>query len=473
MKQREANGKLIEQLKERMRALPAMDTLLAQEWVEEWNTELGRGTVKSLFSEMLAQIRRDILEDKRFDTSREAINERALKIFRRESRRKLRPVVNATGVVIHTNMGRSCLSEEAVEAVKGISASYSTLEYDLEAGARGSRNSLIESLLCRATGAEAAIVVNNNAAAVVLCLSALARGREVIVSRGELVEIGGSFRIPDIMEFSGAKLVEVGTTNRTHNKDYKNAITSETAMLLKVHPSNFRIEGFTASVPREELAAIAHDSGLPLMEDAGSGLLLDCGTLGLEGEDTVRRSLEDGADLVTFSGDKMLGGPQIGAIVGKKSIVDKLRGAQILRALRVDKMTLAAFEATLRIYLRGDSSKIPVINMLTRTDDELKAKAEAFAGALREKFGERAKFNVIRVDDAVGGGSYPAKALDGWGVAVTSHGFADGTTGSLAAALRVGEIPVVAGARDNALVFHVRTLLAGDEARIIKAMESI
>jgi len=462
---------MIEKIKEKMRTLPAMDLLLSQDWVEDWVSLLGRDTVKSLFSELLSDIRRNILEDEEFDTSIGYINAQAQKIFTGEAKRKLRPVVNATGVVIHTNLGRSCLAAEAVKAVCDIASSYSTLEYELDTGLRGNRNSLVEGLLSRVTGAESALVVNNNAAAVVLCLSALANGAEVIVSRGELVEIGGSFRIPDIMRFSGAKLVEVGTTNRTHLNDYSNAITKETAMILKVHPSNFRIEGFTASVPREELATLAKQNGIVFMEDAGSGLLIEADKLGLEGEDSIKKCISDGADIVTFSGDKMLGGPQIGVVAGKREIINKLKSAQIMRAFRVDKMTLAAFEATLRIYLRGETENIPVVSMLKQEDNMLKKRANRFASLLRKKFEGAAKFTVIPVEDAVGGGAYPAKPLKGWGVSVTSHAW--GSAGNLQAILRLCDTPVVAGAKEDCLIFHVRTLLSGDEEKIIMALNSI
>jgi len=462
---------MIEEIKEKMKTLPAMDLLLSQDWAEEWISQLGRDTVKSLFSSLLSDIRRKILENEEVDTSIGFINAQAQKIFAGKAKRKLRPVVNATGVVIHTNLGRSCLASEAIEAVCEVAASYSTLEYELETGARGSRNSLVEGLLCRVTGTEAALVVNNNAAAVVLCLSALANGAEVIVSRGELVEIGGSFRIPDIMRFSGAKLIEVGATNRTHLKDYVEAITQETVMILKVHPSNFRMEGYTASVPRYELAALAKQKGIVFMEDAGSGLLIEADKLGLEEEDSIRKTVSEGVDIVTFSGDKMLGGPQIGVVAGKREVIDKLRNAQIMRAFRVDKMTLAAFEATLRIYLRGETDKIPVVSMLKQEDDTIRKRADRFALLLRKRFNGTAKFSVIPVYDAVGGGAYPAKPLKGWGVSVTDHIW--GSAGNLQAHLRLCDIPVVAVARDDSLIFHVRTLLKGDEEKIIKALNSL
>jgi L-seryl-tRNA(Ser) seleniumtransferase len=462
---------MIEEIKEKMKTLPAMDLLLSQDWVEEWISQIGRDTVKSLFSNLLSDIRRKILENEESDTSISFINTQAKKCFSSEIKRKLRSVVNATGVVIHTNLGRSCLAAEAVEAVCDVAASYSTLEYELDSGTRGSRNSLVEGLLCRVTGAEAALVVNNNAAAVVLCLSALASGAEVIVSRGELVEIGGSFRIPDIMRFSGAKLIEVGATNRTHLKDYTEAITKETSMILKVHPSNFRIEGFTASVPKNELTALAKQKGIIFMEDAGSGLLIEADKLGLEGEDSIRKSILEGVDIVTFSGDKMLGGPQIGVVAGKRDVIDKLRNAQIMRAFRVDKMTLAAFEATLKIYLRGDTGVIPVISMLKQEDSVFKSRADKFVSLLRKEFKGTAKFSVIPVEDAVGGGAYPAKPLKGWGVSVTDHVW--GSAGNLQALLRRCDIPVVAATRDDRLIFHVRTLLKDDEEKIIKALNSL
>ena len=462
---------MIEAIKDKMRSLPAMDLLLSQDWVEEWVSQLGRDTVKSLFSDLLSDIRRKILENEELETSFNYINAQAKEIFVKEVTRKLRPVVNATGVVIHTNLGRSCLAAEAIRAVCDIAASYNTLEYDLEAGSRGSRNSLVEGLLCRLIGAEAALVVNNNAAAVVLCLSALANGSEVIVSRGELVEIGGSFRIPDIMKFSGAKLTEVGTTNRSHLKDFAEAITKETAMILKVHPSNFRIEGFTSQVPRGELAELAKQNGILFMEDMGSGLLIEANELGLEGEDSVQKCISDGADIVTFSGDKMLGGPQIGVVAGKRGIIDKLRNVQIMRAFRVDKMTLAAFETTMRIYLRGEHEKIPVISMLKQEDDEIKKRAHRFVSNLRKKCKGAAIFSVIAVEDAVGGGAYPARPLKGWGVSVTNHAW--GSAGNLQALLRRCDTPIIAGAKDDCVIFHIRTLLNDDEEKIIEALMSL
>ncbi len=460
---------MIEDIKKKMRAIPGMDILLAQEWTLPWIEELGRETVKRVLNGELTLIRRRMLAGEEPDISSEALQECFQALLLAESRPRLRPVVNATGVVIHTNLGRSLLAEEAVSAVVRTAEGYSNLEYDLARGARGHRNAHIEGLLCALTGAEACLVVNNNAGAVLLCLFALAHGTEVVVSRGELVEIGGSFRVPDIMEFSGANLVEVGTTNRTHLKDYSAAISDRTSMLLKVHPSNFRMEGFTAAPGRSELAALAHERGLIFMEDAGSGLLVDGGLLGLRGECDIRTCLEEGADLVTFSGDKMLGGPQIGVIAGRKAIVDRLRGHPVLRALRVDKMTLAAFEATIRLYAKGDLDRIPTLAMLRLAPEAMRARARRLAAKLRRV--TAARVEAVTVEDTVGGGSYPAIPLSGWGVAVSAH--PAGGAGHLQMLLRGLEVPVLCGAREDALLLHVRTLSRKDEDTIAAAFARI
>ncbi|HRV99673.1 MAG TPA: L-seryl-tRNA(Sec) selenium transferase, partial [Aminobacteriaceae bacterium] len=305
-----------------------------------------------------------------------------------------------------------------------------------------------------------------NAGAVLLSLAALCQGKEVIVSRGELVEIGGSFRIPDIMAFSGVRLVEVGATNRTHLRDYANAVTENTAALLKVHPSNFRMEGFVSSTPREELASLAKDRGLFFIEDLGSGMLIDYSRCGLLGEPTVRDCIEQGVHLVTFSGDKMLGGPQIGGVAGKKQLVDALRTYPLHRALRVDKMTLAAFEATLRLYLRGEEKRIPTVSMLFAESHSLQLRAEALLNTLRSSF-PNGQFTLTEVDDAVGGGAFPAEKLPGWGVSVSMEDW--GSAGRVQRLLRGAQPPVVAGARENETILHVRTLLPGDEERILEA----
>lgn len=452
-----------------LRSLPSMDILLGSPRVEPFFSMIGRESVKSILTEALDSERKELLDGRSEHTSSESVLARALPLLERRGANSLLPVINATGVVVHTNLGRSCLAEEAAEAVLAAARCYSTLEFNLEEGKRGRRTDHVEWLLRRVTGAEAGLVVNNNAGAVLLSLAALCQGKEVIVSRGELVEIGGSFRIPEIMAFSGVRLVEVGATNRTHLRDYANAVTENTAALLKVHPSNFRMEGFVSSAPREELASLAKERGLHFIEDLGSGTLLDFSRCGLFGEPTVRDCLEQGVHLVTFSGDKMLGGPQIGAVAGKKQLVDALRSYPLHRALRVDKMTLAAFEATLRLYLRGEEKRIPTVSMLFAESDSLKLRAESLLKTLRSSF-PNGRFTLTEVQDAVGGGAFPAEQLSGWGVSVSLEEW--GSAGRVQRLLRRAQPPVVAGARENETVLHVRTLLPGDEDRILEAFRS-
>ena len=455
---------------QKLRAIPAMDIVLSYEWVQKWLESLGRMRVKRIISRELSEIRRSILEDDG-EFSPDSFRDSCLSALASASRPMLRRVINATGVVIHTNLGRSLIANEAVTAMSEIAAGYSNLEYDLKAGARGQRNSHIEDLLCALTGAESSFVVNNNAGAVMLTLSALAKGSEVVVSRGELVEIGGSFRIPDIMELSGATLHEVGTTNRTHLYDYERAINESTKMLMKIHPSNFRIEGFTSAPERKELAKLAHENGLIFMEDAGSGLIVDGAIIGLPpntGEISIKACLESGADIVTFSGDKILGGPQIGGIVGKKKFVDRLKKYPLARALRCDKVTLAGFEATLRLYAQGEYDSIPTLRMIRRNNDEMKSQAESLAGILREKV--KADIRVVETEDATGGGSCPEIKLSGWGVAVKHETYGAGYIQRL---LRGLDIPILCGARDDEIVIHVRTVKDSDIGEISAGLEGV
>lgn len=468
-----------DEIKRKMRSIPGMDALLEKEWVAPWQEKLGRDTVKQIFGAELTRIRQTLLSGdsgKNADLSPEGLQAALEALLEAQARRRVRAVLNATGVVIHTNLGRSILAEEAIVAVREAAENYSNLEYNLDDGSRGRRGANAESDICALTGAEAALVVNNNAGAVLLCLSALARGTEVVVSRGELVEIGGSFRIPEIMELSGATLVEVGSTNMTHLRDYAGAVTDKTSMLLKVHPSNFRIEGFTAKPERRDLANLARERGLVFMEDAGSGLLVKPTDSGIwEGETDVRTCLEEGVDVVTFSGDKILGGPQIGVIAGKKSLLDRLRGHPVMRALRVDKMTLAAFEATMRLYRKRDYDAVPTLAMLRRTQESMKTQATRLAGKLRKAAAvggaDGQKFSIVTVSDTVGGGSCPAVPLSGWGVAVKNHPL--GGAGRLQALLRSRELPIICGARDDALIIHVRTLRPSDEAEIVRAFADL
>jgi L-seryl-tRNA(Ser) seleniumtransferase len=381
----------------------------------------------------------------------------------------LRGVINATGVVLHTNLGRAPLAEAAVDAMVTAARDYSNLEYDLAAGERGSRYDHCAALLCELTGASAALAVNNAAAALVLALNTVARGAGVVVSRGELVEIGGGFRIPEILERSGARLVEVGATNRTRLRDYEAALTDASVRaILKVHRSNFRMTGFTEEVPLGALSGIAARRGVPLLYDLGSGLMVDPAQIGLAGEPTARESLAAGADLVTFSGDKLLGGPQAGILLGRSDLVAAARANPLCRALRVDKVTLAGLEATLRLYLdpRRALAEIPTLRMLVARPAELEERARRLAATL-EQHGVRC--GAVQAEGAVGGGTFPGVALESWAVELTGPSVAD-----LARALRDGEPPVIGHIQGDRLLLDVRTVLPGqDEILVRRVRESL
>ncbi len=372
----------------------------------------------------------------------------------------LRPVINATGVILQTNLGRAPLSDAALRAMRAVGEGYSNLEYDLEAGARGSRYEHLSALLRHLTGAEAALAVNNNAAAVYLALTALASGREVIVSRGQAVEIGGGFRIPDVLRQSGAQLVEVGTTNRTYDRDYAAAITERTALLLRVHTSNFRLTGFVHETTLEQLAAVGRAHGVPVLDDLGSGTLLPTTAYGLAPEPTVQESVAAGADLVTFSGDKLLGGPQAGLIVGRADLVERLKRHPLARALRVDKTTIAGLEATLLAYLRGTATReLPVWRMIAARPEELRERAGRIAAACGGA--------VVPCESAVGGGSLPGQMLPSFGVALEVTG-----PDALARRLRLHEPAVVARIAEDRLLFDVRTVLPEQDDGLIAALRA-
>ena len=380
------------------------------------------------------------------------------------TRPSLRPVINATGVVLHTNLGRAPLAAAAREAVARAALGYSNLEYDLEAGERGSRYDHCAALLRELTGAEAALVVNNNAAALVLALNTLAEGRDAIVSRGELVEIGGSFRVPEIMAKSGARMREVGSTNKTRREDYETALGGETGAILKVHRSNFRIVGFTAEVPLPELVALGRARGVPVINDLGSGLLLDLRPLGLPHEPTAREALEAGADVVTMSGDKLLGGPQAGIILGRGEWIARMRKNPLCRAFRVDKLTLAALEATLALYRDPDVAlrEIPVLRMIALKVEELERRARAWADQLRAA-GVAA--DAVPGASAIGGGSYPGVELPTFLLAIDP---APRSVHEVEAALRRGEPAVVARIVDDRIVLDPRTVLEEEEATLLR-----
>ena len=374
------------------------------------------------------------------------------------------PVINASGIIIHTNLGRAPLGRAAVEAIAATAAGYAALEYDVAAGRRGPRGEPVERLLTDLTGAEAALVVNNNAAAVLLMLSALCAGREVLISRGQLVEIGGGFRVPDVLAQSGARLVEVGTTNRTHLRDYAEAITPDTAAVLLVHHSNYKIIGFAGEPDAAELAALAHERGLWLLYDQGSGALLDTTTYGLAAEPTVPEGLRAGADVVTFSGDKLLGGPQAGILAGRADLIDRARRHPLARAVRADKLALAALAATLGHYLTGRVTDIPVWGMIARPLDDVTAEAEAWAAQLRA-----AGLSATTAPDEsfIGGGSLPGESLPTRVVAIEP-----GPAGAeaLAARLRAATPPVIGRLHDGRLLLDPRTVLAGQGEAVVRAI---
>lgn len=385
---------------------------------------------------------------------------------------RLRRVVNATGVVVHTNLGRSCLAPLVLEQLQAIATCYSNLEFNLVAGRRGSRYAIVEDLLCELSGAPAALVVNNNAAAVLLCLDTLARGREVPVSRGELVEIGGSFRIPDVMARSGAILKEVGTTNRTHLRDYAAALTDQTALLLKVHASNYSVVGFTASVSLEQLVTLGQQHHLPVMEDLGSGTFIDFSHYGLMKEPTIQESVAAGASIVTFSGDKLLGGPQAGIIVGKTDLIDRLRRNQLARALRIDKLTLAALEGTLRLYRDPCQAveQIPTLRMLTRASGVLERKAQQLQHLLEQHTSPDWRFEVIALTARAGGGALPLLAIPSQGLAV-EHPAKPAHV--IERALRRNHPPIIGRIEDDRFVMDVRTLQEEELELIRMAFENL
>ncbi len=404
------------------------------------------------------------------DVSMQEILDRAEGILAELSGPSLRPLINATGVVVHTNLGRSILSEAAVQRVIEVSRSYSNLEYDIRAGERGKRHTHVEVILRMLTGVEAATVVNNNAAAVLLCLNTLAKGKEVIVSRGELVEIGGSFRVPEVMERSSAKLREVGATNKTHLKDYEKAINENTGLILKVHTSNYKIVGFTKEVAPKELSALGRKRGIPVMWDLGSGSFIDLASYGIGDEPTVKQAVDSGVDILTFSGDKLLGGPQAGFILGNKTYLDPIRSNPLSRALRIDKMTLAAIEATLYQYLDEEKAvkDIPTLWMLTQPLTEIERKAKLLLNGLSAVGG----INVSIQDELSqsGGGALPTGNLPTKVVAISSKTI---SANSLESGLRLGRPHIITRIKEGMVLFDPRTLNDEEIAGIINAIKKI
>jgi len=459
---------------ELLRQIPSVDELLAQPRLMALSKRVDRNLVVEVARAVLADLRGRIAEDSNWTaisldgaSVEELISAQVEKILSRS----LQPVINATGVILHTNLGRAPLTESVVDEFRRSATQYSNLEYDLEAGARGKRDVHTGELLTRLTGAEAAIVVNNCAAAVLVTLAALARGGEVIVSRGELIEIGDGFRIPEIMEQSGAVLREVGTTNRTHLADYENAINEKTRLLLRVHPSNFKVTGFTDKPSLEELVTLSRRSGLPLVEDLGSGCLVDLSAHGVS-EPTVRQSVEAGVSLVMFSGDKLLGGPQAGVIAGQKELVGRVRRYPLFRALRVDKLTIAALEATLGAYLRAAWDEIPTMRMIRMTAQELKRRAENFIRELRPELPlDEVEIEIADGASLAGGGSTPSQSLPTKIIRIASARY---SATKLEQRLRRAPagVSVIARVEDERLVLDLRTVFPGQEPLLIKTLAS-
>lgn len=448
-----------------LRGIPKVDELLREEALARspLPAALVRESVRQELDGLRAQVRSGACAQL---PGREALCSAILKRARREALSTLRPVINGTGVVLHTNLGRACLSKRAAAGAAAVGA-YSTLEYDVDRGERGSRHSHVEGLLCQVTGAQAAMVVNNNAAAVLLILSAMGRGGEVVASRGELVEIGGSFRIPDIMTQCGCALREVGATNKTHLFDYENAIGPETRALLRVHTSNFRIVGFCERPGLAELVELGRKHGLPVIEDLGSGSLVDLAAFGIHDEPTVQQSVRAGVDVISFSGDKLLGGPQAGLILGKKAYIEKLKKHPLARALRVDKMTIAALRETLWAYRDGERAReqVPVLAMLGAPEDALRARAEKLRLALAEA---GAQAQTVPAEGQVGGGSCPTQLVKSWAVAVDPGAL---TVDALAEKLRRSPLPIIGRISQGQYLLDVRTLLEEDVDDICRAVK--
>jgi L-seryl-tRNA(Ser) seleniumtransferase len=458
---------------ERFRRIPKVDQLLRLAPVEQWIERTSRGFVVSELQALLGDIRERIRGGE--EGWRESVEpERVAMLLEtrlaRRLRPALRPVINATGVVLHTNLGRAPLSEAAQRALTALAGVYTNLEYDLETGERSHRDALLEGTLRELLGCEAATVVNNNAAAVFLILETLAAGREVVVSRGELIEIGGSFRIPDILARSGAALREVGTTNKTRAADYEAALGPSTALILRVHPSNYRIRGFTERPELEELVALSRRAGIPLVEDIGSGCLVDLGPYGIPGEPVARRSLEAGADLICFSGDKLLGGPQAGIIAGRAALIASIRRNPLMRTYRVEKLVYGALEATLGSYRSGRAmAEIPILRAITITAEEVRVRSRRFAARLKRRLPRGGIIELLDGVSVVGGGSCPDVELPTTLLALESE---NRGAGEIEAALRAQTTPIIVRLDQNRVMLDLRTVFPNQESILSAGISS-
>jgi L-seryl-tRNA(Ser) seleniumtransferase len=453
---------------ELLSGLPSVDEVLKGDLGKELLKDHPRRYVLSAVREVIEIKRREILDGTVKELSMEGLSADIALRAQKLSSLSLKPVINATGIVIHTNLGRSVLSEEVMDNVRRTATGYSNLEYDLLEGRRGKRYAHIKRLLRQITGAEDGFAVNNNAAAVFLCLSALAKGAEAVVSRGELVEIGGSFRVPDVMVQSGALLKEVGTTNKTHLHDYERALGETTALILKVHKSNYRIVGFTEEVPLEKLVALGHGRGIPVMYDLGSGCLIDLRPYGVHSEPTVQDVLKSGVDIVTFSGDKLLGGPQAGLIVGGKEFIAKIQRHPLARAVRIDKLTLAALESTLMAYADDEVAKdrIPTIRMLLEKPERIKARAKRIAGLIKREIRD-ARVEVIEDSSQAGGGSLPEVNFPTYAVSIKPEGI---SLNQLEERLRGGDPAVIARVKGDLLIVDARTVGESETTLLAKCV---
>lgn len=456
-----------------LRSLPAVDVVLHQTAIQPLIEAHGHSLVVQVLRRLLADWRQRVLQDswqpKQLQLAIASLPQQLRQAVEAAVQPSLCPVINATGVIIHTNLGRSLLADSAREQIVSVASSFSTLEVDVATGERGSRYSHVVDLLRELTGAEDALVVNNNAGAVLLMLAALAGGREVVVSRGQLVEIGGSFRIPEVMEQGGCRLVEVGTTNKTHPADFLRAIRPETAALMKVHTSNYRVLGFTSEVSSEELVQLAHQRGLLAVEDLGSGVLIDLQELGLPHEPTVQAAVQAGMDVVTFSGDKLLGGPQAGIIVGKTDCINLLRKHPLTRALRIDKLTLAGLEATLRLYRDPEQAirQIPTLRMLALTSADLRPRAEAIRATAAERLRQQAEFQVVESAAQVGGGSLPGHEIPSLALAIRPRCL---SLDQLEANLRQGQPALFSRIQKDQLLLDLRTVQPEEDDLLLVAL---
>ena len=455
----------------RFRDLPAVHLLLARQRAIRWMDVHGRGRVVQAVQRAVDEAREQLRAGHAPDLAPNAVLDVAERHLQAAVRPHFQPVINATGTVLHTNLGRAPLAEEALAAIALTASGYSNLEYDLDTGERGLRHDHVEPLICRLTGAEAALVVNNNAAAVFLTLAELAQGRKVAISRGELVEIGGSFRVSEVMRQSGATLIEVGTTNKTREADYEAALKDGADMVLRVHTSNFRIVGFTSKPALAALADLAHRYGALLVEDLGSGSLADLRARGVGDEPTIGESVRAGVDIVTFSGDKLLGAGQAGVICGRREFVARIRKNQLARAVRVDKLTLAALEATLRLYEdeRATYERVPVLWLLTRPVEELEAIAGRLAGRLTNE-APAVRCRAIATIAQVGGGALPSEQLPSWGVAAAISGV---SAERFTAGLRAADPPIVARVAREEVIFDVRTVFSGEFERLVSGIAGV